>query len=290
MRLDRGGGITDPLLRSLVTLPTSSIGSSPPVEDDSGRRLDRKGSWKELSGRSLHRGDWGRLRGVPLECHAKGDGDSRATQDISESSLGSLSSTCLQSGPWPAEEPASELSAAKLPRRGVVSLSEERLERLASEEGGWLPTTAVQLVRTFPSPTRWLSTNPNPLVSVPPSLPPPPPAPRTPSRHKRSEHFLPQPRHRRRGARVSRWWRSTCRRTTLRCSSTTLSFAAAVATSSSPRRSVRPIGRCRPPYHPTGAPGPRLACSLALAVIGRRVRAAWPPARLWRRSHCRRSQ
>ena len=54
MRLDKGGVTTDPLLRSLVTLPTSSIGRPPPEEDDSGRRLDRKASWTELSGRYLH--------------------------------------------------------------------------------------------------------------------------------------------------------------------------------------------------------------------------------------------
>ena len=87
MRLDKGGVTTDPLLRSLVTLPTTSIGSSPPVEDDSGRRLGRMASWKELSGRSLR---WGWLR-------SKRDGDSRATQ-MSECSLGSLSSTCLHRG------------------------------------------------------------------------------------------------------------------------------------------------------------------------------------------------
>ena len=97
MRLDKGGVTTDPLLRTLVTLPTTSF-----------------------------------CRPLP----------------ISE-----------------AEE--SECAGTSAPGGGVVSLVEERLERLASEEGGWLPATASELVRTFPSPTRWSSTNPNPLVSVP---------------------------------------------------------------------------------------------------------------------------
>ncbi|EOD30067.1 hypothetical protein EMIHUDRAFT_99535 [Emiliania huxleyi CCMP1516] len=95
MRLDKGGVTTDPLLRTLVTLPTTSF-----------------------------------CRPLP----------------ISE-----------------AEE--SECSGTSAPGGGVVSLVEERLERLASEEGGWLPATASELVRTFPSPTRWSSTNPNPLTA-----------------------------------------------------------------------------------------------------------------------------
>ena len=164
MRLDKGGVTTDESLRALVTLPTSSIGSSPPVEDDSGRRLGRMASWKVLGGRSLHRGVWGWLRGVPRECHSKRDRDSRATQK----SEWSPSSTCLIRGPSPAEESTSELSGARVPRRGIVSLSEERLERLVSEQGGWLPLTASQLVRTFPSPTRWRSSNNNPLVRARP--------------------------------------------------------------------------------------------------------------------------
>ena len=177
MRLDKGGVTTDESLRDLVTLPTASIGSSPPVEDDSGRRLGRMASWKELSGRSLHRGVWGWLR-------SKRDGDSRATQ-MSE---WSLSSTCLIHGPSPAEEPTSELSGARVPRRGIVSLSEERLERLVSEQGGWLPLTASQVVRTFPSPTRWWSSNNNPLVRARPLAST---TPRTTSRCKPSEHCLP---------------------------------------------------------------------------------------------------
>ena len=134
-------------------------------------------SWKELSGRSLR---WGWLR-------SKRDGDSRATQ-MSECSLGSLSSTCLHRGSSIAEEPTSELSGARVPRRGIVSLSEERLERLVSEQGGWLPLTASQLVRTFPSPTRWWSSNNNPLVRARPLAPT---TPRTTSRCKPSEHCLP---------------------------------------------------------------------------------------------------
>ena len=161
MRFDKGGVTTDPLLRSLVTLPTTSIGRSPPDEDDSGRRLGRTASWKELRcSRPLHRGVWDWLRGVPLD-HARGEGDSGATL-TSESPFGSPGSPGLQGGPWLAEEPAGE------PRRGVVSLSEERLERLASEQGRLLPLIASQLVRTYPSPTRWWSTNSNPLVRARP--------------------------------------------------------------------------------------------------------------------------
>ena len=160
MRLDKGGVTTDPLLRPLVTLPTTSIAQSPPDEDDSGRRDGRTASWKELSGRSLHRGIWDWLRGVPLD-RTRGDGDSGATL-TSESPFGSPGSPGLQVVSWLAEEPAGE------PRRGVVSLSEERLERLASEQGRLLPLIASQLVRTYPSPTRWWSTNNNPLVRARP--------------------------------------------------------------------------------------------------------------------------
>ena len=198
MRLDKGGVTTDPLLRSLVTLPTSSIGRPPPEEDDSGRRLDQKASWTEIIGRYLHqfgdelrlsgRGVWGWLRGVPLERQAKADADSGATQ-MSESPFSTQASTHVsestrpstqmspfgspglsgwQRGSWLAEEPAIELSAARVPRSGAVSLSEERLERLLSEQGGWLPLTASQLVRTYPSPTRWWSSNNDPLVRARP--------------------------------------------------------------------------------------------------------------------------
>ena len=191
MRLDKGGTQTDPLLRSLVTLPSSSIGEplTPKEVDnglDDGCRLRETvcRSWKELSGRTTGRSryqigdEWrlaGRcvrcwLRGVPLESHSDAD---VATQ-TSESPFGSPGSAGWQSaGSWPAEESASELPAARVPRRGVVSVSEDRLEWLLSEQGGWFPLAASQLVRTYPSPTRWWSTNPDPLVR-PPSLPPPP--------------------------------------------------------------------------------------------------------------------
>ena len=194
MRLDNGV-TTDPLLRTLVTLPTRSIGQAPaPKEVDNGlddgcrlreavcRRLGREASWKELSGRSTGRSRyqiadewrlagrcvWGWLRGVTL-VPPKAESNSEATL-ISESPFGSPSSPVWQSGSWPAEEPASELSVAEVPRRGVVSVSEERLERMASDRGGWLPLAASQLVRTFPSPTRWWSSNSHPLVRARPRL------------------------------------------------------------------------------------------------------------------------